>query len=161
MWVPPPHGPVPRVHPQCAWDPDGPGEGPSHPKLALDSVSEGISTWGSFRTSVSSQLPWLPYSVRNPSLCPGTLPPTRSSRRPSALLPSSQHRTPIHSGSGCLHHCGRPRRRNRASGAASGGGGTVRDSRQSPQYPLTTHTRSPDYKSPPLVSTHQMHYRYI
>ncbi len=34
MRVPPAHGPVPRLHPQCGWDPDGPGEGPSHPGLA-------------------------------------------------------------------------------------------------------------------------------
>ncbi len=42
---------------------------------------------------------------------------------------------------------GRPRHHNRASGAAPGGGGTVRESPQSPQSPPTTLTRSqsPDY----------------
>ncbi len=55
---------------------------------------------------------------------------------------------------------GWPRRRNRASGVAPGGGGTVRESPQSPQSPPTTLTRSqsPDYCSPPPVSINQQHY---
>ncbi len=53
-------------------------------------------------TSVSSPPPSLPCSVRNPSLCTGTpklKPPTRSSRRPSALL-SQYHGEPPR-----LHPC--------------------------------------------------------
>ncbi len=71
------------------------------PSLAPASVCQGapnnssdspISTAYLSRTSASSLPPSLPCSVRNPSLCPGTPklgPPSRSSRRPSALLPSS------------------------------------------------------------------------
>ncbi len=38
-----PCDPVPRLHPQCGWDPDGSGEGPGHPGLAPASVSKGTS----------------------------------------------------------------------------------------------------------------------
>ncbi len=75
------------------------GTGPSLSQLRNfnDSSASQISTGGSFRISVSSQLPPLQYSIRNPSLCPGTPklePPTRSSRRSSALLPSSHIKSP-------------------------------------------------------------------
>ncbi len=49
---------------------------------------------------------------------------------------------------------------NPSSGATLGGGGTVRESPQSPQSPPTTLTRSksPEFWSPPPVSTNQQHY---
>ncbi len=66
VWVPPPHGPVPRLHPQCGWDPDGPGEGSSHPGLAPASVSKGTSTiprLRKFLPEVHSELPVEPTST--------------------------------------------------------------------------------------------------
>ncbi len=59
---------------------------------------------------------------------------------------------------------GRPRRRTRASGAAPGGGGSVRDSQSlSPQSPTRTITRSqsPVYWSPVPAATNHHSYKYI
>ncbi len=45
----PPHGPVPRYHPQCGWDPDGPGEGYTCILVVVDRFSKAcelISLWG-------------------------------------------------------------------------------------------------------------------
>ncbi len=39
VWVPPPHGSVPRLHPQCGWDPDRP-RGRSKPSGTGPSLSQ-------------------------------------------------------------------------------------------------------------------------
>ncbi len=79
--------------------------GPNHSRLrnSNDSSDSPTSIADLFRTSVSSPLPSLPCSARSPSPCLGILklgPPSRSSRRPSAMLPSH----PVFCGSGRLHH---------------------------------------------------------
>ncbi len=92
-------------------DPDGPGEGPSHPGLAPASVSKGTSMIPrlcKFLPKVNSERQSLlsaPPHFHAPSETQVSV-LERISRRPSALLPSISHPEPqnsFHSGSGCLH----------------------------------------------------------
>ncbi len=121
FWVPPPHGPVHRLHPQCGWDPDGPWEGPSHPGLTPDSVSQRTSTiprLRKFLPEVHSELrsPLRPPHFHVKSETQLSVLELRSSsylqEAPGGLLHCSHPLTsitptPIHSGSGCLNHqCG-------------------------------------------------------
>ncbi len=122
MWVPLPHGAVPQVHSQCLLHLNEPGEGPSYPGLAPTTISQGNPTLPRIRQFLTQINP-----RRQFSLCPphfhskpyffiktqvSVLEPRSSSglqEAPEGLLHCSHPHTtrcpsPIHCGSGGLHH---------------------------------------------------------